>query len=294
MLQQAVQHTPAQGREERAHPPAAAVGSLRQLRLHRGFQENFILPQQPRQPGRCRGGFGIDSPQHGHNLVTDQVAGVVVGQVAAVCNERLAQHPEVALNLGARARQQRAHDVPAHRRDAGQPFAAGAARQMEEHGFEVVIGGMGGCRETAAVFAGGLRKKPVTDLPCGLLNSQPGFRRVARHRNAAHCQRHAQPRAQRPHKRFVPVGLRAAQAVVQMESGYTIAQLPQCQQQGGRIRAARECRADARPFRQKGFPRDERRRLLRHGVRHIEWIRSGLEKVVYCPTHCRVVVPVEP
>jgi hypothetical protein len=62
-----------------------------------------------------------------------------------------------------------------------------------------------------------LRKRAVTEGARGLLGAEPVRGRVAADICALHVQGDMQPLAERPGKRFVPVGLRAAQAMVQME-----------------------------------------------------------------------------
>ena len=83
-------------------------------------------------------------------------------------------------------------------------------------------------------------KALVSDAPrCGL---DPLARRLRADVDALDRQRHAQPFAQRAAERLVPVGLRAAQAVVEVKGAHRIPEREQRTQQRNRIRAARQRR----------------------------------------------------
>lgn len=114
---------------------------------------------------------------------------------------------------------------------------------MEQHGLEVVVRRVRG-RDLRALRRGD--KALVPDAPrCGL---DPLARRLRADVDALDRQRHAQPFAQRAAERLVPVGLRAAQTVVEVKGAHRIPEREQRTQQRNRIRAARQRR-------QHRFPR---------------------------------------
>ena len=97
------------------------------------------------------------------------------------------------------------------------PFRAAAAHQMEQHGLQIVVRGVRG-RDLIPLRR--LLEQAVALAPCGLLDRLS--LREGGNVAAPDVQRHAALRAQRTAERLVPVGLRAAQAVIQMKRAHLV------------------------------------------------------------------------
>ena len=113
--------------------------------------------------------------------------------------------------------QERPDQVPPHRLHAAQAPQSGSPEQMEKHSLRLIVHMMGHGDARAA--------KPFRLLPEGLvpaetarfLQGPPFPGRPLPHVKGKDAQRDLLPGAELPHKGFVPVGLRPAQAVVHVE-----------------------------------------------------------------------------
>ncbi|HEY2412204.1 MAG TPA: hypothetical protein VGI40_08180 [Pirellulaceae bacterium] len=82
------------------------------------------------------------------------------------------QRGEIGEDVAAFEVEERADDGGGFRqwaraRDAGEAGEAGAAEDVEEDGFDLIVGGVGGGNVASAELAGGLREKVVAGLAGG-------------------------------------------------------------------------------------------------------------------------------
>ena len=122
---------------------------------------------------------------------------------------------KIRLDLRPRADQHRPDEPSALRRDAGQPGKAGPAREVQEHGLEIVV-----LRVRRGDKAGERVKERVAELARSLFQRFMRLRRPRLHVAAARVQRHAERGAQLPDKGLVAVGFRAAQVMVEVRGLY--------------------------------------------------------------------------
>ena len=134
---------------------------------------------------------------------------------------------------------------------------------MEQHSLEVVV---------RCVCSRGLRalrrsgKARIPDAPRRSLHAFTCLRCLRADIDTLDSQRHAQPFAQRAAECFIPVGLRTAQAVVEVKSVHRIAQREQRAQQRDRIRAAGQRRQHEFTRLQHAPVRDGLLYGLQHGL----------------------------
>ena len=219
----------------RAAPDSTVFVELKKKYQKVVYKRRIALPEQAAKPRRRAAHRRVDPPQHRYNLVPDAVARVNLVRIGAVGHITLTKLRQIGFHLRALHTDQRADDISPHRRDACQPFGAGAPRQMKQHGFQIVVRSMRG-RNLPALRRSG--QPLVSDTACH------GFHALARRLglradvDPLDGQRHMQFLTQRTAERLVPVGLRTAQAVVQMERMHRIPERQQRAQQRDRIRAA--------------------------------------------------------
>ena len=191
--------------------PAAVRFRIAQSCFGGSFQIIFILPQQQAPAQRRLRKRGVFAPQKRHDLLPDAVSARIRRGVCGVLHMRQRVFREIRLNFAARQAEHRPHDVLALRRDAAQAAQRRAARQVEKHRLQIVVGGVR--RGDQAVQ---LRKKRIAQLPSRLLHALARPCRMGGDVRAGDAQRNAERLAKRADERLVAVGFRAAQAVVEV------------------------------------------------------------------------------
>ena len=185
-------------------------GYRRQLRLQLGLKEIFILPQPPGRGGKGQADAGVLRPEQGHHRMPDAVAQEFVCRVGAVLPVGQVVFLQKGLHLLPGDIQHGADDGPIHRGDAPQSLQPGAPEQVHEHGFGVVIGGVG-----SGDFSREGAQKRVSCLPGGGLQPLlPGT-----HLSAPNGEGNAVAGAEIPNEGLVGVGLRPPEMVVKMGGG---------------------------------------------------------------------------
>ena len=112
------------------------------------------------------------------------------------------------------------------------PLGPVPAHQMEQHGFQIIVRSV---RSRNFYPLRGIVQPRIADTAGGFLHALALL--TCRRSNVHPFDRQfdAQLRAQRPAERFVPIGLRAAQAVVEVERPHCVTQFAQYTQQRHRI-----------------------------------------------------------
>ena len=162
--------------------------------------------------------LGIDMLPHvGEQLSPDAVPHILPALIAAVCAPGMSLLPQPVQNFLPPDAQERPDQVPPHRLHAAQAPQSGSPEQMEKHSLRLIVHMMGHGDARAA--------KPFRLLPEGLVPAEPARflqgppfpGRPLPHVKGKDAQRDLLPGAELPHKGFVPVGLRPAQAVVHVD-----------------------------------------------------------------------------
>ena len=161
--------------------------------------------------------------------MADAVAGVKVLRVGFVLHIVLPKRRAVCLGLGARQAQAGAHIVPAPRRDAPQPVQAGAARHAEQHRLGLVGHRMRGGDQR--FLLGGQVVKPAVAQPAGPFLAGLGRDRNAFAHGVVHKQFHAVLAAEFFDEIRIRLGLRAADAMVDVGGQHFDLQLAAAAQQ---------------------------------------------------------------
>ncbi len=163
---------------------------------------------------------GFEGRQHFVADTVPRVRDVVVGAVGHVGQTEVRA---IRLDVLAAEVDQRPDDAAAHRRDAGQTGEAGAAREVEEDGLRVVRRRVGGgnahpgqVRVLPEDPVGDLLEEAVAHLPAAGLEGLSAGRSQFRHIGVEGRERDAPFLTEGPAELLVPVGLRAADAVVDM------------------------------------------------------------------------------
>ena len=230
-------------------------GQIGAVRTKRSLQTAFrlpaetglILPQLLTEPERRLCGLFVNAAQHGQHAVPQTVSRVIIAEIGAVRDVILPVFAQERLDLAPLCEQERPDDRAAYRRNAGNTLRAAAAHQMEQHGLQIVVRGVRG-RDLIPLRR--LLKQAVALAPCGLLDRLS--LREGGNVAAPDVQRHAALSAQRTAERLIPVGLRAAQAVVQMKRAHLVPEFLQYEQERHRVRAARQGDEHALPRPQHG------------------------------------------
>ena len=159
----------------------------------------------------------------GQHFMADAVPRVGDVVVGAVDHVRKTAVFAVRLDVFALEFDERPDDAVAHGRDAGEPGKAGAAGEVKEDGLRVVRGRMGGGNAHAGQVrvlpqdaVGDLLEEPVAHLPAAGLEGLAALCRQFRHIGMESRERDAPFLTERPAELLVPVGFRAADAVVDM------------------------------------------------------------------------------
>ena len=198
----------------------AAADAVRQLsslqRLARlRIKKRVVHAEQRAGPedGLCDGGVFL--PQKRDHALAQPVAPGVRQEIGAVGHIRKSVLSKTRLDLRPRADQHRPDEPSALRRNAGQSGKAGPAREVQEHGLEIVV-----LRVCRGDKAGECVKERVAELARSLFQRFMRLRRPRLHVAAARVQRHAERGAQLPDKGLVAVGFRAAQVMVEVRGLY--------------------------------------------------------------------------
>jgi hypothetical protein len=228
-----------------------------------GLPPGFLVAGQFRHLRQVLAHLRVPGLQQRQQFVADAIAGIGQLLVRRVFSPALAQGLEIGLHLAPRSRQQRAQDAALgkldHRVDAGKPFGPGAAQKLAQHGFRLIVAGVGGGH--GVYFARGhqLPEPAVAYAAGGFLNGLGGLAGGAvglglgGNIDPCFVEGQAQIRRQTAGEIQIGVCLCAAQAVVQVDGVQHQAQFPaalgQGAQQGDGVRAAREAHGQpqARP-----------------------------------------------
>ncbi len=218
-------------------PPVPGGGPVRHV-LGQTGEAGLVRPEEGGGVHQTGGKAGGHVLQHREDLVADAVAGVIVVVIGAVLHVGQAPEAEVVLHLPAAGGEKGADDALPPGGDAPQAPQAGPPGQMEEDGFHIVIGGVGGGDEAGPRFRRRTAEKGVAHVPGSLLNAPPLDAGLSGHVAGVHVQgdggEHAAvgqavpPAAQVDklvHKGGVPVGLLPPQLMVVVGGGQLEVQL---------------------------------------------------------------------
>ena len=163
-------------------------------------------------------GGGRDPAQGRHDLPADVVSGIGVVRIGAVHRERNILLPAEQPDLLGRTFQQRT-DIPSPQSgDAAHTGRAGTAEHMKQYRFQIIVGRVSGGYKSAVLPGNQLVKNPVADAACRLLDSYGPLFGQRRHVGTADHERDAPSLAKIPAKRRIPIGLRPADAVMDVDS----------------------------------------------------------------------------
>ncbi len=162
--------------------------------------------------------------------------------------------PKISLDLSPRSGEQRAQDAALgkldHRMDAAQALGPGAAQELGQNGFGLVVAGVGGGHGLHLARSHELPEPAVAQAAGGLLDGFGVFLGRCPGIDPRLVEGQAKFGCKRAGKGQVAVGLLAAQAVVQMggveHQAQLSAPLRQSAQQGHGVGAAREAHGQAK------------------------------------------------
>ena len=171
-------------------------------------------------------------------MMPDAVAGAAVIQIGGIGAPVLPVFPQERFYLPPFHGNQRTDDIAPHRWNAGQSGASRAADQMEQHGFQIIIRGMGGCNALCPQLCRAAGEKIIPQLTgCRFhrhllpLCFRSGITVSQTEGNAMGF---TQPAA----KFRIRIRLRAPQTMMQVAGADIISQLLQAYYQADRIRTA--------------------------------------------------------
>lgn len=124
--------------------------------------------------GVVGGGFdevGVDCLEEGNDVVADAVAGEVAGEVAGVAEVGDLAGVEVGEDFLFGDGEEGAKQRPVEYAHAGQAGEGGAAAEVHDDGFEVVVGVVGGEDEGAVVFLGQRAQELVAFCAAGFFEA---------------------------------------------------------------------------------------------------------------------------
>ena len=176
-----------------------------------GFRDGIFQPQQ-RAFKR-----GVYLPQCGNYVVTDFVAGIIIGKVGAVRNKANALLDAILLKLRPGKADYGADYSATLFRNPANAGKSRAARSVENKGFGAVRKAVRrGDFCVCAECIGAVLKKIVAQLPARLLGAQAVLKSVFSDRRGINLAGNAELFAHFEHEFFVTVALRPAQIVVYM------------------------------------------------------------------------------
>ena len=114
---------------------------------------------------------GIYPFQHRHCLMTDKIAAVIIGKVAAVRHIGEAVFGKVCLYLLPRHIQQGADKAASFPWDAAKPLCAAAPAEIEKDSFCIVVCVVGGGDTVTAQLVRRVLKETVAEHPCRFLHA---------------------------------------------------------------------------------------------------------------------------
>ena len=211
-----------------------------------GVREELLVLGEPCGGGRSvPDGGAVHLHERGDGVVPEDIARVVVGEVRPIRDVGEMGVGEVLFDLLARDGQQRPNDLPAPRRDAAEALQSRAAGEAEEHGLELVGGGVRGGHASSDPVEHG-----IAQLPRGRLDAASVRGGVARDIDRLYGQRHVPPCTKVTAEGLIAVALVPAQPVLHMDGGdLERERLPDGQQtvqKADTVRAAGEGGRDAR------------------------------------------------
>ena len=214
------------------------------------LKELLVTPQQLRRAGSASGKLRVHASECGHGVVADAVARVVVPGIAAVLHVGDALSFKVCVYLLARHAQDGPYHAPAPRRDAAKASQPRAAREIEQHGFGVVISRVRSCDGVRSQRIRRLLEEFVPQPARSVLGAEAVFTGKGRDIAAAEICLHTEPGAEGAHEVLIPVGFGPAQAVIIMcgpdLQAEALPQLAETTEQIYGVRAARD-RAEHAP-----------------------------------------------
>ena len=192
--------------------------------LREGIQEGprlllqifLILPQQPRGAQGGLGKAGVQLPQERDDPMPEAVAPIVIREIAAVLHKGDLLRPEIGEDLLPGTAQQRAAQLPAHRRDTGKSGASRAADQVQKQGLGIVVGIVGGGDHVAVQALRFPVQKGIAQRPGGFLQAQAILFGTGRNVSVLHRTGNVVFLTPIPNKGGVPKGFLPPDAVLVM------------------------------------------------------------------------------
>ena len=148
------------------------------------------------------------------------------------------------------------YDPPAHGRNPCQTARARAPDEVEQHGLQIIVRCVGGRDARSAHLVRRPVKSGVAQAARRRLDALPRLAGSLSDVRPTDGQGKPQTVAQRPHERLVPIGLRAAQTVIQMEGVHLVPERAQGAHERDRIGAARQTDEHPPAGRKHGLPGD--------------------------------------
>ena len=182
------------------------------------LEKRLVLAKRLRRGGEIARGRPVQRSERRHHGVPDAVARVRVAAVAGILHVREAVPGEVVQDLRAADLQQRAHDDPPHGRDAAETAQAGAVHKAHENRLRVVVGVVRRRDAGAAPRRRGPREEVIARAARRGLEPLAGARGERGDVGAPADAGDAERFAQLPDEALVPLGLLAAQAVVEVRA----------------------------------------------------------------------------
>lgn len=144
----------------------------------------------------------------------DAVPRIVRRQVRAVHHEILSRFGQILLDFGPCGRPQWTDHRAAHRRDAGKAARSCPPRQVEQHGFQIIVCGVGGRNARNAVLRGAPVQARIAQRTRGRLDALVAAGGIGRGVLPLQRERNIEPRTQGADKVRIALRFRPAQAMV--------------------------------------------------------------------------------
>ena len=188
---------------------------LLQKRGGKAVQIRVLLAQKPRLRCQALGEPRRKGVKRRHYAAAQTVPRAEFLGICRIFDPRDPFCLQISHDLCARDGQERAHDIPALRRDAAKPAQTTAAQKMQQHRLGIVVRRV---RRSKLVARKALQKS-VAAFARRLLQRLSVRLCILRDLRTADRQRDSVRLAELPHERLVAVGLLSAQTVVEVRGG---------------------------------------------------------------------------